>query len=285
VFAAASLSGPMRALRDSFARRTGALVREEHGGSLELARRATELQRVPDVILLADQEVFDELLVPSATRWYVRFARNRMVVAYTPRSRHASEIDAGNWRTILLRPDVLVGRTDPELAPAGYRALLTFALAESFYHDAGLAERLVRRSPPRLQRANAAELAALLEAGEVDYIVEYESLARAHGFRWVSLPPSIDLGDAALATLYARAAVRVPHGRDTVTRRGAPILYGLSIPRMAPHPEAGARFVAMMLSAEGRAMLRQAGVDALEQPAIVGDSAPAVLQHLLRAPE
>ena len=91
-----------------------------------------------------------------------------MVVAYTSRSRYASEISAGNWRSVLLRPDVLVGRTDPVLAPAGYRALLTYQLAESFYHEPGLAHRLEERTPPRLMRGNAAELAALLAAGELD---------------------------------------------------------------------------------------------------------------------
>jgi ABC-type molybdate transport system substrate-binding protein len=41
VYAAASLAGPMRAVLDTFARRTGAVVAEEHGASLELARRIT----------------------------------------------------------------------------------------------------------------------------------------------------------------------------------------------------------------------------------------------------
>src|SRR3982751_1624039 len=85
VYAAASLSAPLRAALDSFSRVTGAAVMEEHGASLELARRITELHRVPDVIALADREVFPELLVPAAVSWYATFARNRMVVAYTDR--------------------------------------------------------------------------------------------------------------------------------------------------------------------------------------------------------
>jgi molybdate/tungstate transport system substrate-binding protein len=278
VFAAASLSAPLLAVRDSFARRTGAVVREEHGGSLELARRVTELHRVPDVIALADQEVFGELLIPRATRWYARFATNHMVVAFTPRSRHAAEVQDANWWRVLLRDDVLVGRTDPELAPAGYRALITFALAESFYHEPALAARLAANSPRRLQRGNAAELAALLEAGELDYIIEYESLARAHGFRMVRLPAEIDLGDARQAAHYATASVRVRSGPDSVTRRGAPILYGVSVPSGASHPEAGARFVALMLGRDGQAMLRRQHVEALAHPELVGDSVPAVVR-------
>jgi len=81
VYSAASLAVPLRAALDSFARESGAVIQQENGASLELARRITELHRTPDLILLADQEVFPQLLVPSATSWYARFARNRMPLA------------------------------------------------------------------------------------------------------------------------------------------------------------------------------------------------------------
>ncbi|MEO8562910.1 MAG: extracellular solute-binding protein [bacterium] len=277
VYSAASLAVPLRATLDSFARASGAVIQQENGASLELARRVTELHRVPDLIVLADHEVFPQLLVPAATSWYAKFARNRMVIAYTDKSRYAAELNADSWRAILLRSDVLVGRTDPVLAPAGYRTLLLYRLAESFYHEPGLASRLEARTPPRLMRGNASELAALLSAGELDYIVEYESLARAVGLRHLALAPEIDLGDAARAAEYARASVRIAHGRDTVTRTGAPILYGASVPRAAPHRDAGVRALAFLLGADGRAMLRARAVDAIESPELVGDSIPPLL--------
>ena len=280
VYSAASLAVPLRATLDSFASPSGTVIQQENGASLELARRITELHRIPDLILLADQEVFPQLLVPGATSWFARFARNRMVVAYTNKSRYASELTAESWRRVLLRPDVVVGRTDPALAPAGYRTLLLYRLAESFYHDPGLASRLEARTPPRLMRGNASELAALLSAGELDYIVDYESLARATGLKYLTLPPEIDLGDAARAADYARASVRVVHGRDTVVRTGAPILYGASVPRDAPHRAAGIRALAFLLGERGRTLLRARAVDALETPEMVGDSVPAELSHV-----
>ena len=283
VFEAASLALPMRAVLDSFSRATGAVVSEEHGASLELARRITDLHRTPDVVALADHEVFAERLMPTAVSWYAAFARNRMVVAFTPRSRHAREISSVNWRTVLLRPDVLLGRTDPVLAPAGYRALLMYRLAETYYHAPGLASRLEQRTPPRLLRGNATELAALLSAGELDYIVEYESVAHAQHFDFIVLPSAIDLGDATQASAYAAASVRVASGRDTITRRGAPILYGVSVPRNAPHGPAGARFVAFLLGADGRRILAAAKLDALDMPVFIGDSIPDVIRST-RAP-
>lgn len=284
VYSAASLAVPLRAVLDTFARRTGAVIQQENGASLELARRITDLHRVPDLIVLADHEVFPQLLLPAAMPWYVRFARNRMVIAYTDRSRGASELTAASWPHILLRPEVRVGRTDPALAPAGYRTLLLYRLAERHYGEPGLAARLEARSPPSLQRANAVELAALLSAGELDYIVEYESLARANRLRFLALPPEIDLGDPARAADYARVSVRVPQRRDTVTRTGAPIEYGASVPRDAPHGDAGARALAFVLGPEGQALLRSRAVDALRVPELVGDSVPDVVRHAAALP-
>ena len=282
VFDAASLAAPMKAALDSFSRHTGAVVSEEHGASLELARRITELGRVPDLIALADHELFTQQLAAPHTSWYLPFARNRMVVAYTDRSRGANEITPANWYSILLRPDVRVGRADPELAPAGYRALLMYSLAESHYKEPALAARLAARTPTGLIRGNAADLAALLATGELDYVVDYESLARSHHFRYVELPPEIDLGDAARAAEYARATVRVRRGSDSVSIAGAPILYGASIPRRAPHRDAGARFLAFLLGPEGRAIMRAADVDMLFAPAPIGEGVPLVVQRALR---
>ncbi len=266
----------MRAVADSFGRRERATVLLESGGSLEHARKVTELGRIPDVLALADHEVFPQLLMPRHVESYWQFARNRMVVAYTPRSRFAGEITAANWREILQRPDVDIGRPDPDRAPAGYRALLLLRLAESHYRDPGLGERLLARSPPRNMRGNAAELAGLLELGELDYIFEYESLARSHGFRFVTLPGEIDLGDAALGQRYATASVRVTgrNPRDSATFVGAPILYGVAIPRAAPHPAAAARFVDYLLG-DGNGIFRAAHVDMLDAPHRVSASVPA----------
>jgi molybdate/tungstate transport system substrate-binding protein len=282
VFTAASLAVPVRAALDAFARRTGTVVLQENGASLELARRITELHRVPDVVALADEEVFPRLLVPRAASWYARFARNRMVLAYTERSAGAAEVSQANWYRVLQRPDVRVGRSDPTLAPVGYRTLAVYQLAERYYHAPGLAARLEARTPPALIRPNASELVALLQAGELDYIIDYESLARASHLRYIRLPAEIDLGDPARAAQYAQVSVRVPRRTETLTFTGAPIVYGIGIPRDAPHRAVGARFLAFLLGPEGRAILGAHAVDALRLAEFIGDSVPSVLRRARR---
>jgi len=279
VYLAASLSKPLQAALDTFSRRTSVIVQRESGASLEHARKLTDLGRIPDVLALADVEVFPQLLMPKHVSWYAEFARNRMIIGYTDRSRGASQIDSSNWRRVLAQPGVEVGRPDPNLAPAGYRTLLMLQLAERHYHDSGLANRILANAPPKNMRPNAAELAALLQTGELDYVFDYESVAQAYSFHALRLPAAIDLGDPARETEYARATVRVKGtGADSTTFTGRPIVYALSVPRAAPHPSAARQLAEFLLSSNGSRLMRAAHVDALDHALFVGADVPASLR-------
>jgi len=280
LFVAASLTKPLQPVLDAFTAQTGIVIQRESGASLEHVRKITDLHRVPDVLLLADADVFPRYLVPAHATWYADFARNRMVVAYTPKSKHAGEIKPDTWTSILQRGDVEIGRTDPSIAPVGYRTLLMFQLAERFYRKPKLASSLLEHSPERNIRPNAAELAALLAAGELDYIYDYQSVAESNGFRYVALPPAIDLGDAQREKEYESVSVQVRGASPgtTTTIRGEPILYGMSVPRAAPHPASADRFVAYLFSPVVLKQLRDAHVDMMTSPVVHGSGAPASLR-------
>jgi molybdate/tungstate transport system substrate-binding protein len=280
VYIAASLARPLQPVFDAYATRTGTVIQRESGASLEHVRKITELHRVPDLLLLADADVFPRLLIPKYATWYADFARNRMVVAYTDRSKRAREITPDNWTSILQSPGVEVGRTDPNLAPVGYRTLIMFDLAERFYHRPGLSAALRGHAPERNMRPNAAELAALLAAGELDYIYDYQSVAESNGFRFIPLPDDINLGDPKRASEYAKASARVRGAApgEATEFVGQPILYGLGIPKNAPHQDAAQKFIAYLTSASVVQKLRAAHVDMLEHPIVAGSDAPAVLR-------
>ena len=271
VFNAGSLARPLRAVLDTFAAREGVRVDQESAGSLESARKLTELGKLPDIIALADAEVFPGYLMPEHLSGYVEFARNRMVLAYTDRSRHASEITGDSWWRIVQREGVEVGRSDPD-DPIGYRTLLVWQLAEQHYTQPGLATRLLTSSPARNVRLQGADLVGLLQAGEFDYLWAYESIARATGLRFVILPPEIDLSDASRADAYAAASVEVRGARagETVTFRGRPIVYAFAVPDRAPHAALAGRFAEFLVSAEGRAILRREGLDAMDEARVAG---------------
>ena len=279
VFNAGSLARPLRAALDTFAMREGIRVEQEQAGSLETARKVTELGRIPDVIALADHEIFPQLLVPEHCSWYARFARNRMVLAHTSRSRHADSIIPANWWRIVMRPGVETGHSDPNLDPAGYRSLLVMQLAERYYGQPGLAERLRRAIPARNVRPKEIDLVALLETGELDYAFEYESVARGASLDFVAFPDSVSLGNLRDSAFYALTSVRIVGRRpgDSITMRGEPIVYALSIPRRAAHPRLAERFVMFLMSEDGRRVLRTSHLDALDSAVVSGEGAPTWL--------
>ena len=283
VFTAGSLARPMRAALDSFSARTGVKYELESAGSLETARKLTELGKTPDLIALADEDVFPKVLMPAHATWYVRFAENRIIIAYTDRSRFATEIDSTNWWQVLQRPGLEIGRSNPDLDPAGYRALMVFQLAERHYGVPGLAAALERAAAPRNIRPKEIELVALLESGDLDYAWFYESMARVSGMKHLQLPSPIDLSSTNQREAYAQASVRVIGGaaHDTVTMKGAPIRYAFSVPLKASHPELGQRFAAFLLT-DGRSALQGEFLSVLPDPDAVGSGVPDAVQAALR---
>jgi molybdate/tungstate transport system substrate-binding protein len=279
VYNAGSLALPLRAALDSFAARERVTIEQENAGSLETARKLTELGKIPDVVAVADYEVIPLLLVPDHATWYAKFAHNRMVIAYQDRSHGASEINTDNWWQVVTRPGVQVGRADPSLDPNGYRTLLVWQLAEQFYKQPGLGSRMLATAPQRNVRPKEADLVALLQAGEFDYIWSYESIAQGTGLRYVSLPEAIDLSAPADSAAYSVASVRVAGKtpRDSLTMRGQPIVYAFTVPTRAPHPLLALRFAEYLASPDGRRVMRGAKLDVLDRYVVVGTGAPPTL--------
>ena len=288
VMNAASITLPMRALLDSFAARTGARYTLQPGASLELARLVTETGRRPDVLVLADPAVFPEMLEPTFANGYEIIARNRMVLAYTRQSRGAAGITADNWPAVITRPGVQVGRADPNTDPSGYRTLLVMQLAARYYHDPGLYGRLLAAAPARNVRPREADQIALVETHNLDYIWTYQNLADDHGLEYVKLPDAVDLGSPADSATYATASVRVlgKQRGDTLTMRGAPILFGAAVLTAAPHAALARKFLAFLTSADGRRIARGHHFDLLDSAITVGGSpaadaaAPIDAEHL-----
>jgi molybdate/tungstate transport system substrate-binding protein len=183
------------------------------------------------------------------------------------------------WWTLLEREGVLVGRSDPDLDPGGYRALMLFELAERHHGVRGLAARLLSASPQRHVRPKSAELVALLQVGELDYAWMYESSARGARLAFDTLPPEIDLGREADSLAYARVSARVAGASrgDTIVVVGAPIRYGLSVPRRAAQPRVAERFLSYLLSDTGRRIMAREHLDVLPALHVVGTGAPGIL--------
>ncbi|MBN2585911.1 MAG: tungstate ABC transporter substrate-binding protein WtpA [Candidatus Fermentibacteraceae bacterium] len=269
IFHAGSLSVPLEIIEERFeTMHPGVDVRRESAGSVACARIITELGREDcDIMASADYTVIDDMLIPDYTEWNAVFATNRMVVAYTPGSRHADEINSDNWIDILAMDEVEWGHSDPDADPCGYRTLLVLQLAEEYYGIPGFYETLLTNRDERNIRPRSVELISLLESGHLDYAFEYLSVAVQHDLQYVDLPPEINLGDPDKADMYATASTVIAGSSpgETTAVSGAPIAYGITLLSNASNSEAAVAFLEYMLSPEGGLAV----LDELGQPPFV----------------
>src|SRR2546423_773402 len=71
VFNAGSLAKPFSDLLKAFQKKhPGVIPAQENSGSLEAARKLTDLGKIPDVIGVADYGVISRLLIPKHATWY-----------------------------------------------------------------------------------------------------------------------------------------------------------------------------------------------------------------------
>lgn len=279
---AGSLSIPFKDMAQAFMKKYPEInvVLEAHG-SRTCARQITDLGRSADVMASADSAVIRNLLMPEHAGFCIDFTTNEMVLMYVEKSRLANEIDADNWYDILLKDGVEYGHSDPNADPCGYRAVLTMQLAEKHYGVPGLYKQLKEEMPAKNIRPKEVDLIALLEAGELDYIFIYRSVAEQHKAHYVILPDEVNLKSAALAGFYKEASLQITGKKpgEWIEKKGAPMVYGITLPKNARNPRWGAQFISFVLSEAGREIMAKNGQPEIIPP-IVGhkDQLPDILQ-------
>jgi molybdate/tungstate transport system substrate-binding protein len=260
IFHAGSLTVPADKLTTKFQELYPLVeIQTEAAGSRTTARKVSELKREADLVMVADYQVINTLLIPEYAAWNVLFARNSMVVAFTEKAAYADEINSENWYQILLRDDTIIGRSNPQADPNGYRTLMVWQLAESYYNSPGLYQRLEGASPPEHIRPKETDLIPLLQTGDLDYAFSYLSIAIQHGLKYIVLPDEINLSNPAFVNLYQEVEV-VLDGHEPgefITRRGEPIIYGVTIPVSAPNPLLAKAFLIFLFSPQGMAILEE----------------------------
>jgi molybdate/tungstate transport system substrate-binding protein len=266
VFHAGSLAVPMKNLAKAFEEENpGVLVRLEAAGSLDCVRKITELKQICDILALADYSLIDDMLIPEYATWTIRFATNELCLVYTNRSKRAGELTAANWFSILMDPTVRFGRSDPDSDPCGYRTLLALQL-EDRCTPGGLDWKQLIQKDTRFIRGKETDLNALLESRTIDYMFNYRSVAVQHGFKFLTFSDSINLKNPELESWYSGVAVEVRGTRPGtyVTKRGSAMIYGITVPALAPHPGLAEKFIKFLINPDkGRAVMDSSGQTAI----------------------
>ena len=290
IFCATSLQYPLRQVEEDFEKANPNVdVHLEAHGTIQVIRHVTELNYKVDVVLVADYSLIPRMMytttMPNSDQsyadYYLRFATNKLVLAYTNSSDYANEINSNNWYQILSRPNVRLGYANPQLDALGYRALMAIQLAEDYYKVPHFFHDLITANlnPPissvqegsnytilvpetqnavgdkLTMRASEVDLISLLETGYLDYCLLYLSNARQYGFNYIELPDEINLGNSESEPTYEQIQVKYDHQRFatvTLDRTGETIYYGLTIPKNAPNPQLAEKFIDFLLNGQGK---------------------------------
>lgn len=262
VFHAGSLSMPMKEMAAAFEKENpGVRVLLESGGSVDCARKITDLKQPCDVMASADYKVIDQLLIPQYADWNLAFALNEMAIVYAPKAKFADSMNTHNWYKLLERPDVRFGRSDPNADPCGYRAVQCMQLSERFYKKPGLEKKLLLKDNAYI-RPKEVDLLALLESNTIDYTFLYRSVAEQHHLKYLILPDSVNLKLKELATWYSTSSIQINGKKpgEKVVQKGEPMIYSITVLKNAPNKEVAEKFVAFLVDPlKGKLILEKNG--------------------------
>ncbi|MDA8181066.1 MULTISPECIES: extracellular solute-binding protein [Acidithiobacillus] len=195
----------------------------------------------------------------------VPVASTAMVIAYSPKSRYANEFVAAAagkipWYTVLEKPGIQFGRTDPQTDPQGQNILFTFLLAQKYYHQPELAQRVLGPVENQKQIFTEASLLARLKSGQIDASSGYESAVKSLHLPFITLPDEINLSNPAMAKAwYDTVHFTMTVDGKTKTLDTQPLVFYAAVPKDAPHPKLGEAFIRFMTSKAGQAMFKETG--------------------------
>lgn len=198
----------------------------------------------------------------------VPVASTSMVVAYSPKGKHAAQFEQasqkkdGSWLNLLAQKDVSFGRTDPYVDPKGQNIVFTLMLAEKYYNMPGIADKVLGSLQNPEQTHQEGGLLARLESGQVDAAAGYESEVRSAHLPYVTLPDEINLSNPAMAKQWydtVSFTIKDSKGQDQLLHTQPMVFYAAVLKNAPNGVEQGQKFVTFMQSAEGQKVFKTFG--------------------------
>jgi molybdate/tungstate transport system substrate-binding protein len=306
VYHAGSLTEAFQSVEAAFMKEyPGVHVADKAFGSVDMARRVTSGGESADIFATADYADIDSMLKPRYAAYTIRFAQGGIVLMYradnpNPAARLNEIADpritydpnanppsipnvTANWYKNLTRPGILIGGADPAADPGGYRAVMIMQLAEEYYREPGLYQ--------RMRDHYAVTAGAGMQSYDFRFIYESSALAAARqdpAVRLARLPAEIALSDSAKDEFYRKAVVSIPglfEADPPVRVEGTRVTWGITILNAANNRANAIAFLAFLLNPnKGVALQKTVGPEPIV-PALITRSdherLPKELQSLV----
>ena len=240
----------------------------EGKGSVQVSNLIRDGFRTPDVFVSAGTVPMMRLMnTPSPSPlvdWLLKFGSAEMVLAYTSNSPYFGELEKARkgeipWYDVISQKDFKFGRTDPELDPKGYYGIITSKLANIYYNDSSIKDKILGedRNPKQIYPEEI--LKTVLETGQLDAIIAYEHEAISRGLSYITLPDEINLSDPAYSDLYKRANYTLKSDQKIIY--GEPVEFSITIPKTVKNMEGAISFVNFIISENGSQILESQGLN------------------------
>ncbi|MEM5284784.1 extracellular solute-binding protein [Paraburkholderia sabiae] len=248
-----------RSVGPAFEKETGLHFQGYAAGSNKIANEIKGKLRRGDVFISASPKVNTGLMGAANgdhVTWYVNFAESPLMIGYNPQSRFAADFKKKRWDEVLQEPGIRVGRTDPKLDPKGAFTVEMMTKAAALYKQPDLVEKTLGDPENPAQVLPEETLVGRLQSGQLDAGFFYST--ETSDLKIPAIRPAPEL--------QAKAS------------------YTLTILTDAPNNAGAVRFVDFLLSASGRALLKQHGVD-IVKPVVTGNAqaVPSSVQAVLDA--
>lgn len=248
-----------RSVGPAFEKETGLQFRGYAAGSNKIANEIKGKLRRGDVFISASPKVNTSLMGAANgdhVSWYVNFAESPLMIGYNPKSKFAADFKTKRWDQVLQEPGIRIGRTDPKLDPKGAFTVEMVTKAADLYHQPDLVQKILGDAENPAQVLPEETLVGRLQSGQLDAGFFYST--ETSDLKIPGLRPAPEL--------QAKAS------------------YTLTILGDAQNAAGAARFVNFLMSAKGRALLQEHGVD-LVKPVVTGstEAIPSSVQAVIDA--
>jgi molybdate/tungstate transport system substrate-binding protein len=254
----------------AFQNETGYTYVGEGRGSVQGANMIRDGFRSPDVFVSAGAIPILNLMdnKPQLAEWLLEFGSSEMVIAYSPNSPYYDDLEKAKkgdmpWYDAISKEGFKFGRTDPKLDPKGYYAIITAKLANIYYNDSSIKERVLGEDGNSKQIFPEEILKTILESGQLDAVVAYKHEAISRGLPYITLPKEINLGDPLFSNFYKKANY-TSESADQKTIYGEPIYFSITIPQTVKNMEGAISFVNFLLSENGSKIMENQGLGSID---------------------
>jgi molybdate/tungstate transport system substrate-binding protein len=267
----AAYAGSMGVVMDrfigpAFAKANGVEFQGVGQGSYGLARQLEGRLLQADVFVSITPGPIDIVKKAGLIGAAIPVASTQMVIAYSPRSKFAAEFAAAAqgkkpWYEVLQTPGLRFGRTDPATDPQGQNIIFTMLLAQNFYGQPGLADRILGGYQNQQQIFAEPSMLSRLEAGQIDAASGYLSATKSHHLPFIELPDEINLSNPLMDGKWYKTvqfSIRLPGGKEA-TLSTQPLVFYAAVLKDSKQPALARKFVQFLLGPEGQELFRDNG--------------------------